>query len=97
MAELNQETYQFLNFFCLVWIFDNGDSINENKIIISKQTENDDNEEKSEWEGFVKTMKKFIKRNVVTQMTEMDSKIDKITEDMRSMAKTLDEIKNKLN
>ena len=40
------------------------DQINKNQIVISKVNNEDGSEETEEWQGFVQTMKKFLRRNL---------------------------------
>lgn len=71
IASFNKEAFLFCN---TVWKSDDS-LIVENKIILSIEAMNEDSET-SEWVGFVKTMKIFIKKNLGTTNDKIHSSVN---------------------
>ena len=86
IASYNRETYQFLKSIRLLKIIEKfyQPQINQNKVVITLQEEENISEETEEWAGFVQTMKKFVRKqhqasnqNIQTYIDERLTKIEK--------------------
>ena len=111
IASYNRETYQFLKFIGLLQIIEKQEKfsqpqINQNKVVITLQEEENISEETEEWAGFVQTMKKFVRKhflatnqniqNIEELIQKQDKRLTKIEEsqaEMKEMKEMIGEIK----
>ena len=65
IATFNKEVYEFLAAIGILSFISNKKQINQNKIVIAAESNDEASDETDEWVGFVQTMKLFVRKNVV--------------------------------
>ena len=80
IASYNRETYQFLKTIRLLQFIEkfSRPQINQNKVVITLQEEEDISEETEEWAGFVQTMKKFVRKQHQATNQSIDERLTKM-------------------
>lgn len=65
--------------------------IQNNQIILSLTTEEDNDEETAEWVGFVQTMKIFLKKSFTTQNDQLAEQVEALKREMRDGQRQMQE------
>ena len=90
IAALNKETFQFLN---TMGLLAGNELVQKNRILITVEAENEN--ESSEWTGFVSTMKSFIKKSLGNSTRQMQDFIKGRLGDMKTSITGIEESMNK--